>query len=383
MSRRVSSAPSLQAALRGRYVRDSGKRHIVDPIQMNASAAGVLRLESTLMNDMDSHRRIVIAPDKFRGTMSASAAAVAMAEGARTVGATAVERPLADGGEGTLDAFGGGNRHSTVTGPLGAPVDAEWRLVGDLAVIEMARASGLSVVGGRDRNDPLKATTQGTGELIAEAIAAGARRIIVGVGGSATTDGGLGAIDALHHRRFSLDSVAVEIACDVTTHFVDAARVYGPQKGADARAVAELTTRLRSLARRYLDEFGVDVTATPRAGAAGGLAGGLLALGASLEGGFDLIADAVDLDLDLEHADFVITGEGRLDETSFTGKVVGGVLSRCERSGVTAAIVAGSVVSGLRVLVDAISLVDRYGERRAFHDTAACLRDAAIAILSS
>src|SRR5205823_3062176 len=148
------------------------------------------------------------------------------------------ELPLADGGEGTLDALGGANRLSRVTGPLGEPVEAEWRLGHGDAVIEMARASGLTLAGGRERNDPLAATARGTGELIAAAIAAGAERILVAVGGSATTDGGLGAVEALGWEPFRTE---VEVACDVRTPFLEAARVFGPQKGADPAQVEELT----------------------------------------------------------------------------------------------------------------------------------------------
>ncbi|MGB9111259.1 MAG: glycerate kinase [Acidimicrobiales bacterium] len=339
---------------------------------------------STLIGGALKPARVVVAPDKFRGTASASEAAKAMAEGIRELGIAVIERPLADGGDGTLDAFGGGNRRSEVTGPLGAPVIAEWRFDGDTAIIEMARSSGIALVGGPAHNDPLHATTRGTGELIGDAISSGARRIIVGVGGSATTDGGLGAIDALAHRRFAADNVTVEVACDVTTPFLEAARVYAPQKGADESAVLELSARLRRLANRYRDEFGVDVAEAPYAGAAGGLAGGLLALGASLRGGFDLIADAVAFDAALEDAGLVVTGEGRLDATSFEGKVVGGVLARCELAGVPLVIVAGAVAPvDLPVQVETISLIERFGERRAFAETATCLREAVRSIVQS
>ena len=191
--------------------------------------------------------------------------------------------PLADGGEGTLDALvaarGGSRRHATVTGPLGDPVDAEWALLpGGVAVVEMAQASGLALVP-RVR-DPLRASTRGTGELIAAAIRAGARRVIVGVGGSATTDGGLAA-----WRRWAGRSARspVSVACDVTTPFLDAATVFAPQKGATVAQVGLLTRRLASLAEQYEQRTGVDVRTLPGAGAAGGLAGGLAAIGAELE----------------------------------------------------------------------------------------------------
>ena len=138
--------------------------------------------------------RVLVAPDKFRGTATAAEAATALAEGCRELGHDVVLQPLADGGEGTLEVLGGPNRTTTVTGPLGDPVEAPWRLAKPDAVIEMAAASGLELVGGAEGNDPVAASTYGTGELIAAALGAGARRIVVGVGCSATTDGGLGAL---------------------------------------------------------------------------------------------------------------------------------------------------------------------------------------------
>ena len=166
-----------------------------------------------------------------RGPRRARQVAAAISEAARQANWSATERPLADGGEGTVEAFGGANRRTTVTGPLGATVEAAWRLDGERAVIEMAEASGLVLVGGREQNDPLGATTYGTGELIAAAVAAGARRVLVGVGGSATTDGGLGAVEALGWRSFRELGATVEVACDVGTCFVDAARVSRPRRG--------------------------------------------------------------------------------------------------------------------------------------------------------
>jgi len=257
--------------------------------------------------------------------------------------------PLADGGEGTLDALiaavGGSRRTTAVTGPLGDVVEAEWAMLrGGVAVVEMARASGLALV--EARNDPLRATSRGTGELIAAAARSGARRIIVGVGGSASTDGGLGAIDAL---GWSLPAVEVAVACDVTTPFLDAARVYGPQKGATAAQVALLGRRLERLADQYQSRTGVDVRTMEHAGAAGGLAGGLAALGATLEPGFDVVAGAAGLGDALERAAFVLTGEGRLDATSLEGKVVGGALDWAAEHGVAhRGVIAGQVVAEVR-----------------------------------
>src|SRR5215471_6565682 len=162
--------------------------------------------------------QLLAAPDKFRGTLTAHEAASAMAVGAELAGWTAVELPLADGGEGTLDVLGGGNRRTTVSGPLAEPVDAAWRLEEDgTALIEAAQACGLTLAGGPEGNDPLRATSRGVGELIATAVAEGARRIVVWVGGVASTDGGLGATEALPHPL----RVPLEVACDVDARFLD------------------------------------------------------------------------------------------------------------------------------------------------------------------
>ena len=329
--------------------------------------------------------RLLAAPDKFRGTLTAVAAARAIAAGAREAGAEAAELPLADGGEGTLDALGGANRETVVTGPLGDPVRAGWRLAEGVAVIESARASGLELAGGRGGNDPVHATTRGTGELVAAALDAGAARVVVGVGGSATTDGGLGAVEALRSR--APFPVPVQVCCDVRTPFVRAAAVYGPQKGATPAQVAELTGRLEALARRYRDELGVDVEALTGAGAAGGLAGGLAALGAELAPGFDVVAALVGLDRALAGVDLVVTGEGRLDATSFAGKVVGGVLERARAAGVEALVVAGDGDPDAVARAGAVTLVARFGRRRAWAEAAPCLaaavRDAVVAPLEN
>jgi glycerate 2-kinase len=327
--------------------------------------------------------RVLAAPDKFRGSAGAADAAHAIATGAARLGWPCRELPVADGGEGTLDAFGGPNRLTHVTGPLGEPVEAAWRLDDGLAVIEMARASGLSLAGGAEHNDPLAASTRGTGELIAAALAAGARRILVGVGGSATTDGGLGALEALDRRPFSAYGATVEVACDVQTRFSDAAPLFAPQKGASADDLVTLAQRLSALARDYRANFGVDVAALPGAGAAGGLAGGLAALGARLAPGFGLVASAVGFDAALHDAEIVITGEGLLDRTSFAGKVVGGVVGRALATGVhPAAIVGEARYSGPRAL-QVVQLVERYGADRSWADTLGCIADATEELLIS
>jgi len=274
---------------------------------------------------------------------------------------------MADGGDGLLDVLGGANRTSTVTGPLGDPVDAAWRFSKGTAVIEMARASGLSLIGGAAGNAPMDATTTGTGELIDHALDAGARRIIIGLGGSATTDGGFGAIRAITAIA-RLKRVELLIACDVTTTFTDAARVFAPQKGATPAEVKMLTRRLERMVQMFADDFDVDVSAIPGGGAAGGLGGALAALGGTLVPGFELVADEVDLYDHLEGADLVITGEGRLDDTSFAGKVVGGVHQIAQDMGIGTLAVVGAVAAGTRAdQLDVVSLTDLVGEDAARH----------------
>jgi glycerate kinase len=324
--------------------------------------------------------RVVVAPDKFRGTGDARAVAEALGRGLQACGARVEVVPMADGGEGTLAALGGPNRSSVVTGPLGDPVTAPWRLDGRRAVVEMAAASGLALVGGPDRNDPIAASTAGTGELIVEAVEAGARRVVVGVGGSATTDGGFGALRAMYPLP-RLRGVELVVACDVRTRFVDAATVFAPQKGASVAQVELLRRRLERLAQLYRSEYGVDVEDLLRSGAAGGLAGGLAAIGARLVDGFDLVADEVGLDERIAGADLVVTGEGFLDEESFEGKVVGGVAGLAAASGVPCVAVVGEVLADLAPDLPVVSLVEVFGRARSFEATAACLEEAAPLVL--
>ena len=326
--------------------------------------------------------RVVAAPDKFRGTARAADVAGAIARAAGACGWDCDEVPLADGGEGTLEVLGGANRFTLVTGPLGDSVRAGWQLRERRAVIEMATASGLELVGGARGNDPVAASTYGTGELISAAIDAGARRILVGVGGSATTDGGLGALRALYPLP-RVRGVEIEVACDVRTSFVGAADLFAPQKGATPAQVELLRRRLQRLAQVYLDEHGVDVLQLPGGGAAGGLAGGLAAAGARLVEGFELVAEEVGFDDVLEHADLVITGEGFLDEQSFEGKVVGGVVERAHAAGVPVLVIAGEVYDDAAERVDAVSLVERFGETRSLTETLACVEEVVSARLCS
>ena len=329
---------------------------------------------------------MLIALDKFRGTATAAEATAAVGHACWELGHDADEAPMSDGGEGLLDVLGGANRTSIVTGPLGAPVEAAWRLVQRIAVIEMARASGLVLAGGPEANDPLEASTFGTGELIDRALEQGARQVVVGLGGSATTDGGLGALRALRSPA-RLRAVDLQVACDVRTTFVDAAAVFAPQKGATPAQVALLTARLEGLAERYREEYGVDVRDLPGSGAAGGLAGGLAAAGGQLLPGFDLVAEHLSLDERVAPADVVVTGEGYLDAQSLDGKVVGGVVALAAAAGRPVVVIVGDadpdVIKQLDSDATVVSLVDRYGETRAFNEPRWCIEHAAADALSA
>ena len=314
---------------------------------------------------------VVAAPDKFRGTASAHEVCDAIRRAADRCGWECVRHPLADGGEGTLDALGGPNRTTVVSGPLGDPVEASWRYSSGTAVIEMAQASGLAVLAPGERNDPVAASTYGTGELIAAAAEAGAKRIVVAVGGSATTDGGLGALRALNLAR--LTGIELIVACDVDIRFVAAAEVFAPQKGASPAQVELLSRRLERLVQVYVEEYGVDVSELPGSGAAGGLAGGLAAIGARLESGFELVSDELALFDDIERATLVVTGEGYLDDESFHGKVVGGVLEGAEELEIPVLVVAGDLDPHLERAVDAVSLAQRFGHERAMTETLECI----------
>jgi glycerate kinase len=290
--------------------------------------------------------RFLVAPDSFKGTFGAAEVAEAIARGVEAAGGEADRCPVADGGEGTmavlLSALGGERRRAEVHDPLRRPIEAEFALLagGETAVVEMAQASGLFLVAPEER-DAERADTYGTGELIAAAIAAEARRVLVAVGGSATTDGGRGALEALRQSdaAFVLPpsyvgektnaEVRIEVLCDVETPFEDAARVFAPQKGADAAAVERLTARLDALAA----ELPRDPRGVPMTGCAGGLSGGLWAYGAELRPGAEFVLDALDFDGRLARADAVISGEGRFDSQSREGKIVGAIAERCAAAG--------------------------------------------------
>jgi glycerate kinase len=325
---------------------------------------------------------VLVAPDSFKGTFSAPQVAGAIGRGLERAGLMPPDLcPVADGGEGTLDALlpqlGGELVAVEVQDPLGREIRAGFGLVedGGTAIVEMASASGLGLVA-EDERDAWAASTYGTGQLIAAAAEAGAQVILVAVGGSATTDGGLGALEALD---FDLRGADVVVACDVTTTFVDAARVFGPQKGAEPDDVAELERRLERLAEHYREARGADVHDLPGAGAAGGLAGGLAAYGARLVPGAALVADVVGLRDAAQGASLVLTGEGRLDATSFAGKVVGHVLDEARALGVPVGIVAGDTERGATPEgVPCLTLVELGGSvDRALADASPLAADAA------
>jgi len=321
--------------------------------------------------------RIVIAPDKFKGSLDAAGVARAVAEGIRAVRPEAAVDlvPVADGGEGTLDAaLGAGfeRRTTVVTGPTGAPVAADWGLRSDEAVIEMALASGLAVLPGGVR-DARGATSRGTGELIAAALDAGARRIVLGVGGSAGTDGGAGMLQALglrlHDgagavlpgggaalaRLVTMDASAIDprlaeasitLAGDVDNPLLGpngAAAVFGPQKGATPADVAELDAALAHYAALIADAFGVHGAAdAPGAGAAGGVGfAAVAALGAVRRSGIDVVLEFTGLRERLIGADLVVTGEGSIDEQSLGGKTPVGVAIAAAEVGVPVVAVCG------------------------------------------
>lgn len=325
--------------------------------------------------------RVVLAPDKFRGSLTARQVADAMAEGVRLAypNADVVTLPLADGGEGTAEvlteATGGNWYTAPVHDPLGRSISAGYGISGDgqaTAFIEMAQASGLRLLSATERN-PLQASSVGTGELIQAAIDSGAQRIILGIGGSATNDAGIGMASALgwrfqdengqelpptgrslaHISRIIPptnpipDGISISVACDVTNPLAGlngAAFIYGPQKGATPSMVAELDNGLVHFANLVKQQFGVDLADVPGAGAAGGLgAGALFFLQAELKPGVDVVLDAVAFDQHIADADLVITGEGKIDEQTLQGKLLMGVASRAQKARVPTIALCGTL----------------------------------------
>ena len=309
------------------------------------------------------NRTVLVAPDKFKGTLSAADVSTAIGRGLMAAGVERVELlPISDGGEGTMEALVRAAHGRTVTAeasdPLGRPVAAAFGLIdeGKTAVVETAQASGLWRVA-FDERDALGASTRGTGELIAAALDAGAREVVVTAGGSATTDGGRGALEALGarftkrkadldelHRR--LRRVKLSVACDVRNPMCGpdgAARVFGPQKGADGETVELLEQRLEDWAKLAVRITGRDPSAEPMAGAAGGLAGGLWAFaGAQLRPGAVLVLDTLGFDARMRESFAVVTGEGKLDEQTLAGKALFEVATRCRQSGVPCYAVVGT-----------------------------------------
>ncbi|MCH7606469.1 MAG: glycerate kinase [Chloroflexi bacterium] len=334
--------------------------------------------------------KIVIAPQSFKASLSALAAAKAIERGVKAAqpDAETVLVPVADGGDGTLDALvdstGGELFRSTVIGPLGQPLEATWGVMGDghTVVVEMARASGLALVPPRRRN-PRTTTTRGTGQIIKEAMDKGFSRIIVGLGGSATNDGGAGMAAALGAkfldakgrvlpdggaalaRLGSIDvsqmdprlaETTIVGATDVTNPLcgpTGASAVYGPQKGATPEIVAELDAALMTFGNAIGRDMGIDVMDRPRAGAAGGLGAGLMAFtGAELRSGIDMVCDVLDFDAHLEGAGLVITGEGGADRSTIYDKAPVGVARRALAHGIPTILLAGSLGKGHEELYD-------------------------------
>ena len=324
--------------------------------------------------------KIVVAPQGFKGSLDATEVAQSIARGARQVFPDAEIKvlPVADGGEGTVRALvqasGGHTVTTRVMGPLERPVNATWGVLGGdaIGVIEMAAASGLPLIR-RDERNPSRTTSYGTGELIRHALDLGIRRLIVGIGGSATNDGGAGMATALGVRFLDdrgdplplgggalsrldridasgldprLQELQTEVACDVNnplTGPTGASHVYGPQKGADARMAHELDRALDRFAWILERDIGVSVRDVPGAGAAGGLGAGLIAfLGAELKSGVEIVFDAIGLDGHLKSADLVITGEGRIDRQDLYGKAPMAVAQHARALGVPSIAVAGS-----------------------------------------
>lgn len=335
--------------------------------------------------------RIIIAPDSFKESLAAPEVAQAIAEGVKRVfpEAETLSVPLSDGGEGltsTLVAATGGREFSaTVTGPLGEPVRASWGLLGDglTAVVEMAQASGLFLVPTEKRN-PFITTTYGTGELIQQALATGCRRLIVGIGGSATNDGGAGMAQAMGVRLVDSKGkdipfgaagleqleqidirglapqskdVEILVACDVDNPLCGprgASAVYAPQKGATPEMIPRLDAALGRLAEIIARDLGRDVKELPGAGAAGGLGAGLVAfLGGNLRRGIDLVMEAVKLEETLAAgADLVITGEGEINGQTVYGKVPIGVSRLAARYNIPVVALVGSIGPGANSVLE-------------------------------
>jgi len=284
--------------------------------------------------------RALLCPASLKGVLSARDAAAALADGVRAAGAEAVEVPVADGGEGTADALhaalGGEWREAVVSDPLGRPVSARWLLLpGGCAVVEAASAIGLPLLAAGER-DPLVASSRGLGELVLAVLRGGAGSLLLGLGGSATVDGGAGLREVLRELV-----APTTVLCDVRTTLGDAARLFGPQKGASPDDVVVLEHRIAKIVEL------VPYAELPGSGAAGGLGAALAALGAELVPGASAVLDLVGFDEQLRDADLVVTGEGQVDETTAEGKAPGVVAARCAAAGVRCVVFGGRVVRAL------------------------------------
>lgn len=344
--------------------------------------------------------RILICPNAYKGSLTSSLAALAIREGLllSLPDAEIVTIPLADGGDGTLEtlveATGGTFHTATVRDPLGRPISARWGRLGgnqsDTAMIEMAEASGLRLLN-QEEYDPRVTTTLGTGDLINEALKAGCTRLLIGIGGSATNDGGAGmaralgakfrdkdgrelpeggaaliALKEIDRQDFAVSStVPVTVACDVDNPLCGAegaSAIYGPQKGATPQMVSQLDTALAHYAEILEKTVGRSVRDLPGAGAAGGLGAGLLAFcNAELKSGIDMVMEACGFEEALKHCDLVITGEGRLDGQTGRGKVISGVIRKAKASGVPVFALAGSVARNTESLLRPDGLTAAFG----------------------
>jgi glycerate kinase len=281
--------------------------------------------------------RALLCPASLKGVLSARAAAAALGRGVRAAGGDGVELPVADGGEGTADvlqaALGGEWHEAVVSDPLGRPHAARWLQLPDgRAVVEAAAAIGLPLLAPSER-DPLAASSRGLGELVQAALRLAPRELLVGLGGSATVDGGAGLREVLRELP-----VPTTVLCDVRTRIADAARLFGPQKGATVETVSVLERRLAAM------EELAPYASLPGAGAAGGLGAAFAALGATLVEGAPTVLDLVDFDRRLREVELVVTGEGQVDRTTAEGKVPGAVVARSTAAGVRCVVFGGRVL---------------------------------------
>jgi glycerate kinase len=351
---------------------------------------------------------ILISPDKFKNSLSATEVVESIEQGVRCVKPEAViiKFPLADGGDGTASLltlhFKGELIRKKVHDPLFKPIEAEYGYAENLktAFVEMSSASGIRLVPEEDRN-PLLTTTLGTGELIKDAVSRGAKQIILGIGGSATNDAGMGMACALGYKFIDIDGkelepkgeslsrinyiddsdfllksheINIQVACDVDNPLFGkkgAAYIYGPQKGATPRMVKILDNGLRNFARKVRSKYGKNISHLPGAGAAGGLGAGAVALlNASLRQGIDLFMDITGFEEQLKMADLIITGEGQIDDQTFRGKVIDGVTRLAGKYKIPVLAICGDIKLSSRILrkkgiTVSASLTDYFGSHEA------------------